>query len=123
MPIEAPSADQVIEIAASFGMDMTADNAKSFAVLLKGLKGSYDRIDRMVEPRPEVKYPRTAGAQPKPEENPHNAWAWKSTIKGASKGVLAGKKIAVKDNVCVAGLPMRNGSRVLENYVPRSTLP
>ena len=32
--------------------------------------------------------------------------------------MLAGKTIAVKDNVCVAGLPMRNGSRVLENYVP-----
>ncbi|CAN5434522.1 amidase [soil metagenome] len=118
MPIEAPSADHVMEIAASFGMDLTEDDAKSFAGLLKGLKGSYDRLDRMVEPKPEVKYARTTGAQPSAEKNPHNAWAWKSTIKGASKGVLAGKKIAVKDNVCVAGLPMRNGSRVLENYVP-----
>ncbi len=39
-------------------------------------------------------------------------------ITGASSGILAGKKIAVKDNVCVAGLPLMNGSRVLENYVP-----
>lgn len=118
MPIQAPSADHVMEIAASFGMDLTEDDAKSFAGLLNGLKASYDRLDRMVEPKPEVKYARTTGAQPKAEENPYDAWAWKSTIKGASKGVLAGKKIAVKDNVCVAGLPMRNGSRVLENYVP-----
>ena len=31
---------------------------------------------------------------------------------------LTGKKIAVKDNICVAGVPMMNGSRVLEGYVP-----
>jgi amidase len=118
MPIQAPSADHVVDIAASFGMELTEDDAKSFAALMQGLKGSYDRLDRMVEPRAEVKYPRTPGVRPKAEDNPHNAWAWKSTIKGASKGVLAAKKIAVKDNICVAGLPMMNGSRVLENYVP-----
>ena len=26
--------------------------------------------------------------------------------------------MAIKDNICVAGIPMRNGSRVLEGYVP-----
>jgi amidase len=72
----------------------------------------------MVEPKPEVKYPRATGAQPSAEDNRYNAWSWRCTVKGASRGILAGKKIAVKDNVCIAGLPMRNGSRVLENYVP-----
>ena len=32
--------------------------------------------------------------------------------------MLAGKTVAVKDNICVAGVPMMNGSRVLEGYVP-----
>src|SRR6185312_16095841 len=104
MPIQAPSADNVREIAASFGIALSEADAASFAGLLKGVAASYDRLDAMVEPKPEV--------------NRYNAWAWKSTIKGAARGVLAGKTIAVKDNVCVAGLPMRNGSRVLENYVP-----
>ena len=97
---------------------LSGADAASFAGLLKGVAASYDRLDAMVEPKPEVKYARTTGARPAAEDNPYNAWAWKSTIKGASRGVLAGKTIAVKDNVCVAGLPMRNGSRVLENYVP-----
>src|SRR5262249_13276983 len=88
------------------------------AGLLKGVAASYDRVDAMVEPKPEVKYARTTGAQPAAKDNRYNAWAWKSTIKGAARGVLAGKTIAVKDNVCVAGLPLRNGSRVVENYVP-----
>ena len=53
-----------------------------------------------------------------PKENPYNAWYWKCEIKGAAKGLLAGKRVAVKDNICVAGVPMANGSRVLEGYVP-----
>ena len=32
--------------------------------------------------------------------------------------MLAGKRVAIKDNICVAGVPMMNGSRVLEGYVP-----
>lgn len=35
-----------------------------------------------------------------------------------STGPLAGKRIAVKDDLCVAGIPMRNGSAVLEGFVP-----
>src|SRR5262245_30050456 len=118
MPIQAPNADHVKKIARSFGMSLTDADAESFAGLLKGVAASYDRLDAMVELKPEVKYPRATGAQPSAEENRYNAWSWKCTVKGAPRGILAGKKIAVKDNVCIAGLPMRNGSRVLENYVP-----
>ena len=32
--------------------------------------------------------------------------------------MLAGQRVAVKDNICVAGVPLMNGSRVLEGYVP-----
>src|SRR5215468_7620017 len=118
MPIEPPNADHIQEIAADFGIALRPEDAQSFAGLLQGIAGSYGRLDELVEPKPEVTYPRTAGYRPGPEENPYNAWAWKSTIKGASKGVLAGKTVAAKDNVCVAGLPMQNGSRVMEGYVP-----
>ena len=31
---------------------------------------------------------------------------------------LAGKRVAIKDNICVAGVPMMNGASVLEGYVP-----
>src|SRR5207244_4404568 len=61
---------------------------------------------------------RAAVQSPPPTENRLDAWYWKCSIKGATSGPLAGKKIAVKDNVCVAGIPMMNGSAVLEGYVP-----
>src|SRR5512134_3398501 len=103
MPIQAPNTDQVRDIAKSFGISLTEADAASFTGLLKGIAASYDRLDAMVEPKPAVKYPRTTGAAPAAAANPYNAWAWKSTIKGAARGVLTGKKIAIKDNVCVAG--------------------
>ena len=44
--------------------------------------------------------------------------AWRCDIKGASSGKLLGKTIAIKDNTCVAGIPLMNGSRLLEGFVP-----
>src|SRR5207244_4439384 len=37
---------------------------------------------------------------------------------GAPEGKLSGKRLAIKDNVCVAGVPLMSGSRLLEGYVP-----
>ncbi|XP_070557358.1 amidase-like [Ptychodera flava] len=65
-----------------------------------------------------VKYPRTPGYRPRPEENKLNAWYWRCDIKGADTGKLAGKTLAIKDNVPVAGVPIMNGSYVLEGYMP-----
>ena len=42
----------------------------------------------------------------------------KTTIQGAKRGKLAGKTVAIKDTMAIAGVPMMNGSRVLEGYVP-----
>jgi len=85
---------------------------------MAGSIASYNRLDQLPEPKLPVKYPRTPGYRPGPAENPFNAWYWKTEIAGASNGILAGKKVAVKDNICVAGVPMMNGSRWLEGYVP-----
>ena len=43
---------------------------------------------------------------------------WRCNIKGADAGLLAGKTVALKDNVAVAGIPMMNGSRMMEGYIP-----
>ena len=43
---------------------------------------------------------------------------WKCDIKGSTTGRLVGKKIGIKDNVAVAGVPMMNGSKILEGYTP-----
>ena len=43
---------------------------------------------------------------------------WRCDIKGADVGKLHKRTIAIKDNVCVAGVPMMNGSQILQGYVP-----
>ena len=43
---------------------------------------------------------------------------WRCDIKGAPSGKLLGKTVAIKDNTCVAGVPMMNGSRILDGFVP-----
>jgi len=118
MPVRVPTVDELLEIASSFGMTLTAEDASSFRELMAGSIASYNRLDELPEPKLPVQYPRTPGYRPDAKENPWNAWYWKTDIKGAAQGLLAGKKVAIKDNICVAGVPMMNGSRVLEGYVP-----
>jgi amidase len=118
MAIEAPKPEQILAIASDFGLALSEADAHSFAGLIAGSVPSYDRLDELPEPSPPVKYPRTSGRRPAPEENPYNAWYWRCAIEGAAAGPLAGKRVAVKDNICVAGVPYMNGCRVIEGYVP-----
>jgi amidase len=118
MSARLPTTKQLFDIARSFGMNLTEEDVESFRGIMAGPMASYARVDELVEPKLPVKYPRDPGYRPPPEENPYNAWYWKTMIKGAGSGVLAGKTVAIKDCICVAGVPMMNGSRALEGYVP-----
>ncbi|MGH7388324.1 MAG: amidase [Candidatus Rokuibacteriota bacterium] len=118
MPVRKPSLDDLRDAARQYHLDLTADDLASFRELMDGTIASYRRLDQLPEPRLPVKYPRTPGSRPGPEENRLNAWYWKCSITGAAGGRLGGKKVAIKDNVCVAGVPMMNGTAVLEGYVP-----
>jgi len=73
---------------------------------------------------PAVKYPRTPGYRPEGEENKYNAWYGQNGDQGRSWRQLAGKKIALKDNISLAGVPMMNGASTLEGlYSSISTRP
>ncbi len=47
-----------------------------------------------------------------------NAWYVKTQIEHAAQGPLLGKKVAVKDNIAVADVPMQIGADLLEGYKP-----
>ncbi len=116
--LRKPPLDELGRIAKSYDLDLSTEDLASFRTLMDGVLASYRRLDQFAEPTLPVKYARNAGSRPPASENRLNAWYWKCSIKGAPSGPLAGKKIAIKDNVCVAGIPMMNGSAVLEGYVP-----
>ncbi len=113
-----PTIEQLHAVAKTYNMHLSDADLESFTGLMSAAFESYRRIDQLTEPALAVRYPRTGGYRPSAEENPLNAWYQKCSIKGAPTGILAGKRIAIKDNVCVAGIPMMNGSSVLEGYVP-----
>ncbi len=116
--LRKPPLPELARIAKSYNLDLSRDDLTSFRNLMDGVLASYRRLDQFAEPTLAVKYPREAGFRPPASDNRLNAWYWRCSIKGATSGPLAGKKIAIKDNVCVAGIPMMNGSNVLEGYVP-----
>ncbi|MEQ8664053.1 MAG: amidase, partial [Gammaproteobacteria bacterium] len=104
MKIKRPTLDDIELIAQQFGLELSVDDLASFQGLMEGPIASYERLDELVEPKPAVKYPRTAGYRPEPAENPLGAWYYKCSITGARNGRLKGRTVAVKDNVCVAGV-------------------
>jgi amidase len=116
--LRKPPMTELERIAKSYDLELNRDDLASFRNLMDGVLASYRRLDQFAEPTLAVKYPREPGYRPPVSENRLNAWYWKCSIKGSPSGPLAGKKVAIKDNVCVAGIPMMNGSNVLEGYVP-----
>ena len=106
MAVKRPSVAQLQEVAFSLGMHLTDAQAATYNALLQPNFDAYDLIDSLPDYVPRVNYPRTPGYRPGGEENKYGAWYMKATIKGAAKGKLAGKTVAIKDNVCVAGVPM-----------------
>ncbi|GGF94253.1 amidase [Paenibacillus abyssi] len=118
MAIQRPTQQQLANIAEHYKLDLSEGDLKTFHTLISGTVSSYERILQIVEPALPVKYPRTPGYRPEGEENKLNAWYYKSSIKGSPVGKLAGKTIALKDNISLAGVPMMNGSAILEGFVP-----
>ena len=118
MSVKRPTLEQMMDIVDSFGMSMEPERVAEFLSQMEGNFAAYDLVDQMPDDIPVVKYPRTPGYRPSAKENPLNAWYVKTDIQGAPTGKLKGKTVAVKDNVCVAGVPMMNGSSTLEGYVP-----
>jgi amidase len=118
MAIHKPTIDMLKKIAEQYHMDLTEEDLASFQNIITSSLQSYERLQQLAEPNLPVKYERDAGYRPDPEENRLNAWYWKTSVKGAESGKLKGKKIVLKDNVSLAGIPMMNGSSVLEGFVP-----
>jgi amidase len=113
-----PTPDELKTVGRQLGMTLSDADVAFFLETMGGSVAAYHAIEAMADPMPPVTYPRTPGYRPQGEENRHNAWYYKSEVQGAPSGKLKGKRIALKDNVCLAGVPMMNGASTLEGYVP-----
>ena len=118
MAIERPTIEQLQELASRLHMRLTPAQAEEYLALMQANFDAYDLIDALPDEIPAARYPRAAAYRPDGEENPLNAWYYKSEVQGAATGKLAGRTVALKDNIALAGVPMMNGASTLEGFVP-----
>ena len=117
MPITPPTNEDLGEIARRYRLGLDAGDIESFRAIIGGALASYDEVERLYTSAcpPSRTGPTVAG----PAENELGAWYVTTELRTASGGPLAGRRVAVKDNIEVAGLPMMNGSATLEGFIPR----
>lgn len=118
MTIIGPTLGDLHETNDHFGLESSPNELSDYHQIIEGMLGAYRRLDDMKTTPLPSNYPRAVGARPRQGENPLGAWAWRADIRGAKDGLLAGKTVAIKDSIAVAGLPMSNGSAALEGHVP-----
>ncbi len=119
MRFELPTADNLKRIADELGFEMDDAEAGDVLTFMAPFEGAFNAIDDMPDVLPEVTYPRGEATRPTGDDNKHGAWYVKITITGNDDGGrLEGKTVAIKDTMCIAGVPMMNGASVLEGYVP-----
>lgn len=87
--------------------------------LSNGFFSSFEEIaDQYQSPVKKSIYKRTFQSRPYVDDR-YNAWYVKTKMEHAKSGSLLGKKIAVKDNISISGVPMSMGTKLLENYKPK----
>src|ERR1700731_2929508 len=121
MALRLPTAEDLKRIGAASHFHLSADELNDFQALMPGMFETLEALERMPWTPAPLKYPdRDAGARPDPKSDPYNTIIRRCSVKGAASGKLAGRRIGIKDNISVAGVPMSCGSSVLEGYVPEA---
>jgi amidase len=118
MAITPPSNDDLARIASRYRFGLNAQDVAAFGVLISGALASYDAVERLYQAHlPEA--PDRPYQWPAESDNELGAWYVTTGISTADDGPLARRRVAIKDNIEVAGLPMMNGSATVEGYMPR----
>ena len=117
MPVQPPDPSELARVAEHYGLGLDADDLASFAPVVEGLLSSWDVVEELyAQSAPTA--PERAWTRPEGDDNPYNAWYVTTDITEGGQGPLAGRRVAVKDNTMVAGVPMMNGSATVEGFVP-----
>jgi amidase len=112
-----PSSEEVIAAAWRLGMTLSDDAAAMFARYGAALEFAYRRVEALDEYLPQPQPGERTFTRPAPADNRFGAWLVKSSIKRDVVGKLSGKRVALKDTIAVAGLPLSDGTDFL-NHIP-----
>src|SRR5580704_9760244 len=116
--VPVPTLEELRAAASQLHYKLNDKELAMYGEFMAGMVGDINLVDMLATPTLAVKYQRGELIRPSAAENRYNAWYWKCTIQGAAGGKLKGKRVAIKDNISVAGVPMMNGSAVYADFVP-----
>ena len=119
-----PGNPELGRLVSRWGVDTAAIDGLD--AILDGMRGTYARVEALAAKHLETQatevpwqVERVAGS------DPHHAWMYRTTMRQprAGSGPLAGMRLAVKDSIAVAGVPMTAGGEFLRDFTPsRSAL-
>lgn len=110
-----PTLDDIRQAVTALGITVADDTLQQLAPFVVGMAASAASAGGADEAP--ASPGRSPGRAPEPAENPLGAWYWKTSIQESPTGVLAGRTVALKDNIALAGIPMMNGTAALRGYV------
>ena len=116
--METPSHTELQEIAKLHDFKLTDQELPVYVKSVEQSMVALKRLNQLYDEQAKTAVRPTTGHRPSGQENQFGAWAWKTSIQETFTGPLQGKNVVIKDNVAVAGLPMLNGSPMLEGFVP-----
>lgn len=118
--MKPPSISELRDISVALGFQADDRELATFShIIEREILPAFNELEQAEEPKLLADGARRdPGHFPSRQENRFGAWAWKCSVKTSSGGILAGKKIALKDNISLAGVPMTNGTRALKDFVP-----
>ena len=105
-------------MAKELGASLSKSEAEELLGFIEPMAATYQYLDTQADELPPVKNPDRDFRFPSDDENPLGAWYVKASVKERDTGPLHGKRIVVKDNIFVAGIPMMVGTDVLTGFVP-----
>ncbi|MBC7725911.1 MAG: amidase [Burkholderiaceae bacterium] len=108
---------RVLAAARELGFDLDEAEIGGYLRAVERKRESYARVRQLAGAPPKTAGTGRTGSDPA-APNPHNAWATMTHIPGSGSGPLAGWRVAVKDTIGVAGIPLRAGSAFLGEIVP-----
>ena len=117
MTFELPDIDGLKRLAAELNLRLDEPKGRLLLDYLKPFAAGYNYIDQRQDELPVSPWGGRDYRYPRADENPFGAWLLKCHIQGAPTGPLSGRKVAVKDNIFVADLPLTNGSDALSDLV------
>ena len=120
MPLRRPSKADLASISVTYHLGLTESELEDFYDLASETMAAYDELEQYPDPiREIVPAVRIPGPRLTPADDPLNAIVRTCSVKlPGAEGKLSGKTIGVKDTMCVAGIPMSCGSRILYDFTP-----